>query len=116
MSSEKGQGELMGSIHCTWIFFILITISESYHSPLSLLYSADPLVDLKTHTSTGTIELFFVMILMIPYAYETYVLCLAFYLSRSCLIAPSVCNNDDSAYCQPHSGSAAYTLCIIIYF
>ena len=25
-------------------------------------------------------------------------------------------DHDDSAYCQPHSGSAAYTLLIVIYF
>ena len=68
--SEKGQGELMGSIHCTQIPFILIVISQSHGSPLSLLYSADPLVDLKTHIGIGTIELFFVMILMTPYAYQ----------------------------------------------
>ena len=49
--------------------FILIVTSQSYHSLLSPLYSADPLVDPKTHTGTNTIEFFFVMILMIPYAY-----------------------------------------------
>ena len=58
VSSEKGQGKLMGSICCTQIPFILITISQSHHSPLSVLYSANPLVDLKTHTGTGTIVLF----------------------------------------------------------
>ena len=60
----------MESICCTWIPFILVVTSQSHHSPLSLLYSANPLVDLKTHTSTGTVELFFVMILMTPYAYK----------------------------------------------
>ena len=54
VSSEKGQGKLMGSICCTWIPFILIAISQSHHLPLSVLYSADPLVDPKTHTGTGT--------------------------------------------------------------
>ena len=70
VSSKKGQGELMGSIRCTQIPFILIMINQSHRSPLSLLYSADPLVDLKTHTSTSTIELFFVMTLTTPYAYQ----------------------------------------------
>ena len=69
--SEKGQGELMGSICCTQIPFILVTTSQSHCSPLSLLYSADPLVDLKTHFGTSTIELFFVMILTTPYAYQS---------------------------------------------
>ena len=63
---EKGQSELMGSIHCTRIPFILVVTSRSHHSPLSLLYSADPLVDPKTHSGIGTVELFFVMILTIP--------------------------------------------------
>ena len=35
--SEMGQGELMGTIHCTRIPFILITISQSH---LSLSRSA----------------------------------------------------------------------------
>ena len=51
--SEKGQGELMGSIHHTRIPFILVTTSQSRLSPLSILYSANPLVDPKTHISTG---------------------------------------------------------------
>ena len=68
--SEKGQGELMGSIHCTRIPFILVAISQSHLSPLSKSYSANPLPDPKTHFGTGTIELFFVMILMTPYAYQ----------------------------------------------
>ena len=68
--SEMGQGELMGSIHCTQIPFILVTTNQSHLSPLSTSYSANPLVDPKTHFSTGTIELFFVMILMTPYAYQ----------------------------------------------
>ena len=81
MSSEKGQGELMGSIRCTRIPFILVTINQSHHSSLSILYSANPLVNLKTHTGTGTIELFFVMILMTPLCLQVYVLCLDFPLS-----------------------------------
>ena len=70
VSSEKGQDKLMGSIHCTQIPFILVTISQSHHSPLLVLYSTDPLVDLKTHTGTGTVELFFVIILMTPHDYQ----------------------------------------------
>ena len=70
MLSEMGQGELMGSIHCTWIPFILITINQSHLSPLSKSYSANPRVDPKTHFGTGTVELFFVMILMTHYAYK----------------------------------------------
>ena len=77
--SEMGQGELMGSIHCTWIPFILVTTSQSHLSPLSKPYSANPLVDPKTHIGTGTVELFFVMTLTTPYAYKTYVLCLALF-------------------------------------
>ena len=68
--SEMGQGELMGSIRCTWIPFILIAINQSHLSPLLRSYSSNPLLDLKTHFSTGTIELFFVMILTTPYAYQ----------------------------------------------
>ena len=69
--SEMGQGELMGSICCTWIPFILVMINQSHLSQLSKSYSANPLVDLKTHFDTGTIELFFVMILTTPYAYQS---------------------------------------------
>ena len=68
--SEMGQGKLMGSICCTQIPFILIAISQSHLSPLSRPYSANPLVDPKTHISTGTIEPSLVMILMTPYAYK----------------------------------------------
>ena len=68
--SEMGQGELMGSIRCTWIPFILVTTSQSHLLPLSKSYSVNPLVNPKTHFSTGIVELFFVMILMIPYAYK----------------------------------------------
>ena len=56
--NKKGQGELMGSIHCTQIPFILVTISQSYHLPLSRPYSTDPQIDLKTHTGTNAIVLF----------------------------------------------------------
>ena len=75
--SEMGQGGLMGSIRCTRIPFILVAINQSHLSPLSKSYSPNPLVDPKTHFGTGTVELFFVMILMTPYAYKPYVLCLA---------------------------------------
>ena len=68
--SEMGQGELMGSIHCTRIPFILVTTNQSHLSPLSKPYSSNPLEDLKTHFGTGTVELFFVMILTTPYAYQ----------------------------------------------
>ena len=69
--SEMGQGKLMGSIRCTWIPFILVTINQSYLSPLLKSYSANPPVDPKTHFNTGTVELFFVTILTTPYAYQT---------------------------------------------
>ena len=65
-----GQGELMGSIRCIWIPFILVAISQSHLSPLLRTYSANPLLDLKTHFCTNTVELFFVMILMTLYAYQ----------------------------------------------
>ena len=68
--SEMGQGELMGSIRCTWIPFILVTTNQSHLSPLSRPYSANPLIDPKAHFSTGTIKLFFVMILTTPHAYK----------------------------------------------
>ena len=68
--SETGQGELMGSIRCTQIPFILVAISQSHLLPLSKSYSDNPLIDPKTHISTGIIELFFVMILTTPYAYK----------------------------------------------
>ena len=61
-----GQGELMGSIRCTRIPFILITINQSHLSPLLESYSANPLIDPKTHFGTGTVELFLVMILTTP--------------------------------------------------
>ena len=69
--SEMGQGELMRSICCTRIPFILATTNQSHLSPLSKSYSSNPLLDLKTHFSTGTIELFFVTILTTPYAYQS---------------------------------------------
>ena len=64
--SEIGQGELMGFICCTRIPFILVAINQSHLLPLSKSYSSNPLVDPKTHFGTGTIELFFVMILTTP--------------------------------------------------
>ena len=68
--SEMGQGELMGSICCTQIPFILVVTSQSHLLPLLKSYSSNPLVDPKTHFGTGTVELFFVMILTTPYAYQ----------------------------------------------
>ena len=68
--SEMGQGKLTGSIHCTRIPFILVAINQSHLSPLSKSYSSNPLVNPKTHFGTGTVELFFVMILTTPYAYQ----------------------------------------------
>ena len=56
--SEMGQGELMGSIRCTQIPFILVVISQSHLLPLSEPYSSNPLPDPKTHFSTGTVKLF----------------------------------------------------------
>ena len=57
-SSEKGQGELMGSIRCTWIPFILVETSQSHLSPLLESYSSNPHQDPKTHFGTGIIVLF----------------------------------------------------------
>ena len=68
--SEMGQGKLIGSIHCTWIPFILVVINQSHLLPLSKSYSVNPLTDPKTHIGTGTVELFFVMILTTPFAYQ----------------------------------------------
>ena len=56
--TEMGQGELMGSIRCTRIPFILATTNQSHLSPLLRSYSADPLPDPKTHFGTGTVVLF----------------------------------------------------------
>ena len=58
----------------------------------------------------------FVMILTTPLCLWIYVLCLDFPLLQLHLIAPSFRDYDNSAYCQPHSGSTAYTLFIVIYF
>ena len=55
---KKGQSELMGSIHCTQIPFILTVINQSHLLPLSDLYSANPQVDPQTHTGTDTVVLF----------------------------------------------------------
>ena len=57
-SSEMGQGELMGSIRCTQIPFILVMISQSHLSPLSKPYSSNPHPDPKTHFGTDTVVLF----------------------------------------------------------
>ena len=91
---EKGQGELMGSIHCTRIPFILVAINQSHLLPLSKSYSANPLLDPKTHFGTGTVELFLCHDSHDPLCLPTYALCLAFSLSRSCLIAPSLRDSD----------------------
>ena len=42
VSDEKGQSELMGSIRCTRILFILVTTSQSHCLPLSLLLLSQP--------------------------------------------------------------------------
>ena len=68
--SEMGQSKLMGSICCTQIPFILIAINQSHLLPLLESYSANPLVDPKTHFGISTVELFFVIILTTPYAYK----------------------------------------------
>ena len=54
---RKGQSELMGSICCTQIPFILIAISQSHCLPLLVLYSANPQVDPKTHIGTVVLSL-----------------------------------------------------------
>ena len=56
--ARKGQGELMGSFHYPRIPFILVRIHQSDLSPLLDLYSADPLVDPKPHTSIQAIVFF----------------------------------------------------------
>ena len=58
----------------------------------------------------------FVMILTTPLCLWIHVLCLDFSLSQSHLITPSFCDNDISAYYQPHSDSADYTLSIFSYW
>ena len=68
--SEMGQGKLMGFIRRTQIPFILVMTSQSHLLLQSKSYSSNPLVDPKTHFGTGTIELFFVMTIMTPYAYQ----------------------------------------------
>ena len=116
MSSEKGQGNLMGSIHCTWIPFILIAINQSHCLPLLVLYSANPQIDPKTHISTSAIVLFLCHGSHDPLCLCIHILCLDLSLSQSHLITPSFHNYGVSAYCQPHSGSTAYTFSIVIYF
>ena len=56
--TEMGQGELMGSICCTRIPFILVETGQSHLLPLSEPYSANPLPDLKIHFGTSTVVLF----------------------------------------------------------
>ena len=69
--TEKGQGELMGSIHCTRIPFILVKTSQSHLSPLSKPYSSNPPSDPKTHFGTSTVVLFLCHDSHDPYAYES---------------------------------------------
>ena len=114
--SEMGQGKLMGSIRCTWIPFILVAINQSHLLPLSKSYSSNPPLDPKTHFGTSTVKLFLCHDSHDPLCLPTHALWIAFSLSRSRLIALSFRDYDVSAYCQPHSGSAAYTLLIVIYF
>ena len=56
--SEMGQGELMGSICCTRIPFILVAANQSHLLPLSKSYSSNPPPDPKTHFGTSTVVLF----------------------------------------------------------
>ena len=113
---RKGQGKLMRSIRCTQIPFILVAISQSHHLPLSVLYSADPLVDPKTHIGTDTVVLFLCHDSHNPLCLWIYVLCLdSFFvmitsyhtfLSQSwwfCLLSAPL-------------WSTTYTLSIVIYF
>ena len=116
VSKRKGQNNLMGSIYYTRIPFILVVISQSHLSPLSDLYSADPQEDLKTHHSTNVVVLFLCNDSHDPLCLWIHVLCLDLSLSQSCLIVPFFHDHDNSAYCQPHSGSTAYTFSIVIYF
>ena len=111
---RKGQSKLMGSICYTWIPFILIAINQSYLSPLSDLYSANPLKDPKTHHNTDAVVLFSLSWWSWPPMLMNPCSMFRFSLSQSHLITPSFCDYDDSAYCQPHSGSTAYTLFIVI--
>ena len=78
--SEMGQGELMGSIRCTQIPFILVKTNQSHLSPLLEPDSSNPLPDPKTHFGTGTIELFLCHDSHDPLCLSTYVLCLAPFL------------------------------------
>ena len=48
----------MGSIRCTRVPFILVAVNQSHLLPLSKSYSANPLLDPKTHFGTGIVELF----------------------------------------------------------
>ena len=114
--SEIGQGELMGSIHCTRIPFILIKISQSYLSPLSKSYSSNPLPDPKTHFGSGTVVLFLCHDSHDPLCLRIICSMNSLSLLRSRHIASLFRDYDAFAYCQPHSGSTAYTLPIVIYF
>ena len=77
--SEMGQGELMGSVHCIWIPFILVATSQSHLSPLPKSYSVNPLLDPTTHFGTGTVWIVLCHDSHNPLCLQTYVLCLAFF-------------------------------------
>ena len=91
------------------------------NQPITSLTTIGPLLSKPTgrsedpHWYLSCCICFFVMILTTPYAHES-IFYFRFSLSQSPLIALSFCNHDDSVYCQPHSGSAAYTFFIVIYF
>ena len=69
--SEMGQGELMGSICCTRIPFILAVISQSHLSPLSRSYSATHSQIRRPTSAPVPLYCFFVMILTNPYVYKS---------------------------------------------
>ena len=69
--TEIGQGELMGSIRCTWIPFILVAINQSHLSPLSSLIQPTHSQIRRPTSAPVLLYCFFVMILMTPYAYES---------------------------------------------
>ena len=100
VSSEERSKQVDGPISCTWIPFILITINQSHHSPLSNLYSANPQKDPKTHTNTHIIVLFLCYESHNPpMLINLYSIFKLFFI----IITSSICNHDESAYCQPHS-------------
>ena len=72
--SEMGQGKLIGSIRCTRIPFILVTINQSHLSPPLKSHSSNPLLDPKTHFSTGTAKIVLCHDSHDPLCLPTYVL------------------------------------------